>query len=94
MQVVSGLNDSFATTVNGDLRACGGAEDIAGDGAGEASYISGLDLASEEVLGLILLDRHVVAFGGSSESLWGPEVCVEDGIWVEDIDTDLMLTEL
>ena len=70
------------------MGAGGGGEDGAGDGADESGDAGGSDLGAEEVFSFILLHSHPVALSGFLEGFVGPDLSVEDGIGMENIDAD------
>ena len=88
------LNHAIVAAVDGDLGTGGGGEDGAGDGADEGGDSWGCDLGAEEVFGFILLHGHTIALGGFFEGFVGPDFGVENGIGVEDVDTDAEGSEL
>ncbi len=82
------LNHAVVAAVDGDLGAGGGAEDGAGDGGDHGGDSRGGDLSAEEVFRFVFLDGHAVALGGFFEGFLGPDVGVEDGVGVDDVDAD------
>ncbi len=88
------LDDPVAAAVDRDLRAGGLGEEVGRESRGELADVTGADLAAEEIAPLVLLDRETVARGTLREHLGGPQVGIEDGVRMKNVDPDAARREL
>ena len=80
--------------VHRNLCASDFSEERAGHGGDHVADVLGFDLHLHEVFGLVLLDGHAVASGAFLKGLGGPELGVEDGVRVDDVDADFVRGQL
>src|SRR5580765_2417606 len=88
------LDDALVAAIDRDLRCGGLREQRAAHLGGELRDVLRGNFGLEQVLLLVLLDRHVVGLGARAEQLLGPQAGVVDRVGVERVDVDPVLRPL